>query len=361
VTKRLGDEPEAMLRADLGSYREINALGSLTLPLTDTFAVGGAVARYTRDGYGTNLTTGQEHYNKDVTAYRFSAEWTPTDDLFFRLAYDRVDDDSAPRHGHREVNSTTGGYTPPADVYDTQAGSDRRPVGDDRRRLPDRRIHPVNDTLTFKSITAYRSGDTKTVIDFDETPLPTLDIPAIYSDHQFTQEFQLLYTGERLSGVAGLFFMDATASGAFDTIAGNLGLSIAAAGSVDTKSYSAFADFSYDLSDRLHISAGGRYTRDDKDGQVLRLFYLGATRSPFTGGVDRPIFATRTNYTASKTFEKFTPRVSVSYDFSDAMTGYGSISQGFKSGGWDMRGDAALVPQTVNGYSPRRSPPMSWA
>ncbi|NBW08984.1 MAG: TonB-dependent receptor [Caulobacteraceae bacterium] len=351
VTKRLGDEPEAMLRADLGSYREINALGSLTLPITDTFAVGGAVARYTRDGYGTNLTTGQEHYNKDVTAYRFSAEWTPSDDLFFRLAYNRVNDDSAPRHGHREVNSTTGGYTPPANVYDTQAGL----TGDQSVMTEGVSLtgeYTLNDQITLKSITAYLSGDTKTVIDFDETPLPTLDIPALYSDHSFTQEFQLLYTGERLSGVAGLFYMDAAASGAFDTIAGNLGLSIAAAGSVDTKSYSAFADFSYDLSDRLHVSAGGRYTRDDKDGQVLRLFYLGATRSPFTGGVDRPIFATRTNYTASKTFEKFTPRVSVSYDFSDDVTGYASVSQGFKSGGWDMRGDAALVPQTVNGYEP---------
>ena len=351
VTKRLGDEPEAMLRADLGSYREINALGSLTLPITDTFAVGGAVARYTRDGYGTNLTTGQEHYNKDVTAYRFSAEWTPSDDLFFRLAYNRVNDDSAPRHGHREVPSTTGGYLPPADVYDTQAGL----TGDQSVMTEGVSLtgeYTLNDQITLKSITAYLSGDTKTVIDFDETPLPTLDIPAIYSDDQFTQEFQLLYTGERLSGVAGLFYMDSTASGAFDTIAGNLGLSIAAAGSVDTKSYSAFADFSYDLSDRLHVSAGGRYTRDDKDGQVLRLFYLGATRSPFTGGVDRPIFATRTNYTASKTFEKFTPRVSVSYDLSDDMTGYASVSQGFKSGGWDMRGDAALVPQTVNGYEP---------
>jgi iron complex outermembrane receptor protein len=351
VTKRLGDEPEAMLRADLGSYREINALGSLSLPITDTFAVGGAVARYTRDGYGTNLTTGQEHYNKDVTAYRASAEWTPTDNLFVRLAYDRVDDDSAPRHGHREVNSTTGGYTPPADVYDTQAGiTGTQDVVTEGSSLTVE--YTLSDTLTFKSITAYRSGDTHTVIDFDETPLPTLDVPAIYSDDQFSQEFQLLYTGERLSGVAGLFYLDGTSSGAFDTIAGNLGLAIAAAGSIDTKSYSAFADFSYDLSDRLHISAGGRYTRDDKDGQVLRLFYLGATPTVFTGGVDRPIFATRTNYTASKTFEKFTPRVSVSYDFSDAMTGYGSISQGFKSGGWDMRGDAALVPQTVNGYEP---------
>ncbi|WP_438877211.1 TonB-dependent receptor domain-containing protein, partial [Bacillus cereus group sp. BC57] len=89
-----------------------------------------------------------------------------------------------------------------------------------------------------------------------------------------------------------------------------------------------------------------------KDASVLRQFYLGATRSPLTGGTPRAVLATRTNYTASDTFEKFTPRASLSYDFSEQMTGYASISQGFKSGGWDMRGDAALVPQTVNGYQP---------
>lgn len=61
----------------------------------------------------------------------------------------------------------------------------------------------VNDRLTLKSITAYRSGDTATIIDFDQTPNPTLDVPAIYADHQFNQEFQALFTGERWSGVAG--------------------------------------------------------------------------------------------------------------------------------------------------------------
>ena len=32
-----------------------------------------------------------------------SAEFTPRDEVFFRLAYDRTQDDSSPRHGHREV------------------------------------------------------------------------------------------------------------------------------------------------------------------------------------------------------------------------------------------------------------------
>lgn len=351
VTKRLGDEFEVMGRGTIGSYNQRDALVSATIPLGDTFAVGGAFAKYDRDGYGSNLFTGEEQYDKDVTAYRASAEWTPTDQLFVRFAWDRVEDDSAPRHGHREVNSTTGGYTPPSSVYDTNAGVQ----GNQEVETQGTSVtveYTVNDMLTLKSISAWRSGDTATVIDFDETPLPTLDVPAIYSDNQFTQEFQALFTGDNWSGVAGLYYLDGESSGVFDTIAGNLGLAIAAAGYVNTTSYSAYADFSYDFSDRLHASIGGRYTKDEKDAGVQRFFYLGAARSPLTGGTARPIFATRTNYTAADTFEKFTPRASVSYDMTDDLTGYASISQGFKSGGWDMRGDAALVPQTVNGYQP---------
>jgi iron complex outermembrane receptor protein len=351
VTKRLGDEPSFLARGTLGSYNQMDALVTASVPLGDTFAVGGAVASYNREGFGTNLFTGEDTYDKQVTAYRASAEWTPTDQLFVRLAYDRVEDDSAPRHGHREVLSTTGGFGPPRSVYNTNAGirGEQEVVTSGTSLTAE---YVVNDMLTLKSISAWRSGDTATVIDFDQTPQPFLDVPAIYADEQFTQELQAVLQGDNWSGVAGVFYLDGESSGVFDTIAGNLGLAIAAAGYVNTKSISVFADFSYDFSDRLHASIGGRYTKDDKDAQVLRFFYLGAARSPLTGGTARPIFATRTNYMADDSFEAFTPRVSVSYDFTDELTGYASIGEGFKSGGWDMRGDAALVPQTVDGYQP---------
>jgi iron complex outermembrane recepter protein len=204
VTKRLGDDPSLTARAEVGAYNEHNFLLSGSVPVGETFAIGGAVATYQHDGYGKNLNTGQDQYDKDVTAYRASAEWTPNDSLFFRLAWDRVEDDSSPRHGHREVNSTTGGYTPPAGEYDTYAGitGEQKVVTEGVALTGEYR---VNDMLTLKSITAYRSGDTATIIDFDQTPLPTLDVPAIYSDDQFTQEFQALFTGDRWSGVAGVY------------------------------------------------------------------------------------------------------------------------------------------------------------
>jgi len=55
--------------------------------LSDTFRIGGSVAKFNRDGFGDNLNLkGVENYNKDVLGARFSAEWEPNEDWFVRLA-----------------------------------------------------------------------------------------------------------------------------------------------------------------------------------------------------------------------------------------------------------------------------------
>jgi iron complex outermembrane receptor protein len=351
VTKRLGDEASAKVKATYGSYNETDVMVSGQTPIGDTgLSIGGAYALYQHDGYGKNLTTGADQYDKDVHAYRLSAEYKPTNDLFFRLAYDRVEDNSNPRHGHRETLPTVGNY-PILGVYDTQAG-----VGDKNhvrtKGLSLTGEWNATEHLTFKSITANREGHTQTLIDFDGTPLPTLDVPATYDDSSFSQELQAVYSDDNVQGVFGIYYMNSQASGEFDTIAGNLGVSIADGGKVNTQSFAAFFDFSANLTDRLKVSLGARATRDAKRANVYRYFYAGATPSPFQGGAPRPILQVRTQYDADKTFEQFTPRVSVSYELNDDLTTYASFSKGYKSGGWDMRGDALITPQTTQGYKP---------
>jgi iron complex outermembrane receptor protein len=350
VTNRLGDEAGGKVRATYGSYNQTDLLVEGTRPIGGGLSVGGAYALYKRDGYGKNLTTGAEHYNKDVQAIRLSAEYAPTEDLFFRLAYDKVEDDSNPRHGHRELPALVGGYKV-LDVYDTQAGlGDSNSVETEGVSLTGE--YNASDSLTFKSITASRKGHTTTVIDFDGTPMPTLDIPATYDDRSFSQELQAVYSDETVQGVFGLYYMNSQASGEFDTIAGNLGVAIADGGKVSTQSFAAFFDVSANFTDRFKVSLGARGTRDHKRSNTFRFFYLGATRSPYQGGTPRPILQVRTNYSAEKTFSQFTPRLSASYELTDDLNTYVSYSKGFKSGGWDMRGDAFLTPQTVNGYNP---------
>lgn len=351
VTRRLGNDFKASFRGSYGSYNQIDLVGQVVVPVGDKLSLGAAVAQYWRDGYGTNLTTGAEHYNKDVLAARVSAEFTPTDTIFIRVAGDRVLDRSNPRHGTRLLpNGTDPIYAPTASVYDTRAG-----IGDDNR-VETRGVSitgeiNLSDDLTAKSITAWRDGNTDTLIDFDNTRLPTLDIPAEYSDRQFTQELQLLYEGERLQGVFGVYYMNGRASGAFDTVVGLLNLTTLTAGEVLTKSYAAFGDLSFDLTDQFKISAGLRYTRDEKTGTVFRRNYTGL-RSPRFGNAAAVPGLIRSDYTNSRDFEKLTPRISLSYQPNADLNVYASYGKGYKSGGFDMRGDAILTPTTVNGYDP---------
>ncbi|VXC66471.1 TonB-dependent receptor [Sphingomonas sp. AX6] len=353
VTKRLGNEFEGSARAAYGSYDQIDLIGQVTVPVFDGFSIGGAVARYWRDGYGTNLTTGAEHYDKDVVAARLSAEYNPTDTIFFRLAGDRVLDKSNPRHGTRLLpNGADPRYLPTQSVYDTRAG-----IGDDNRVVTQGVSFTgeigLSPALTFKTISAYRQGESDTVIDFDNSALPTLDVPARYEDRQFTQELQLLYEGYRVQGVVGLYYLNGRAAGAFDTVLGLLNTTTLTSGEVKTESYAAFGDVSFDVTDQFSISVGGRYTKDTKEGTVYRQNFTGI-RSPRFGNAAAIPGLIRTDYTNERDFEQFTPRVSLSYEVRPELNFYASYGKGFKSGGFDMRGDALFTPTTVNGYEPEK-------
>lgn len=352
VTKRLGLTPTATARVNVGSYDQRDIIVSGSIPVTDTFRIGAAFADYNRDGYGTNLYTGNEHYNKDVTAYRVSAEWAPSDNLFFRFAYDNTEDNSNAKHGHREVDGSglATGYTVLSSVYDTMGGAgDVNKVENSGYSLTAE--WKQSDFLTLKYIGAHREGETNGNIDFDTSPAAALDVPAHYDDTQDSHEIQALFSADRWSGVLGAYYLDATAAGAFDTVIGALATTIATSGYVQTKSTAFYGDFSFNITDALSVSVGGRYTQDERTGHVYRQNYTGL-KSPLFGNNAAVAGLLRSNYTNTRDFDEFTPRVSVSYKFDPSLTAYVAYSEGFKSGGFDMRGDAVLTPTTVNGYNP---------
>ena len=123
VTRRLGNTTRLMVRAEGGNYGQLNGVVSGAFPIGDKVSVGASLGSFNSDGYGENLFTGAEHgLHKDVMTGRASIELTPTDSLFFRLAYDRVDDKSNPYHGHRELPGIGGVPSVLPDEYDTNAG-----------------------------------------------------------------------------------------------------------------------------------------------------------------------------------------------------------------------------------------------
>jgi len=345
VTSRLdADSPTFNARVNVGSYGQFDQVVSGSVPLSDTFRIGGAVARFTRDGFGENLFTGEENYNKDVLGYRVSMEWEPTPDLFFRLAYDDVEDSSNARGGHRLIPGALSGAPVLDNVHDTRAGLDvvEQNVQGDGLSLTAE--WTINDNWTVRNIIADRSDRSVTPIDFDNLPSGDLDVPAIYENEQFSEEFQLLYSGDRLNGVMGYYYLDASALTVFDVLLDNLlaGLNAQTFGEVDTNTWSLFANFDYQINDEWALTLGARYTEDERTSRVLRRTYLGGF-SEFFGGTGAPI-ATTSDFLGTNSWTDVSPTLSLSYQPDDQNNFYFTYSQGFKGGGFDPRAQTTGAP-----------------
>jgi len=352
VTAALPDETEIKVRGTYGSYNQADLIVTASTPVSDSLKVGVSGARLSRGGFGDNLVQeGVENYNKDVWGARGTIEFDNAP-LFIRVSGDYVKDNSDPRQGHRLLPGAFSGAPVLDDVYDTRAGLD---VVDQEVEAYGGGLtiaYELNDTMTVKSITGYRKDHSTTPIDFDSLPQADLDVPAIYRNKQFSQELQFLYEGDRLSGVLGAYYLDASAFTAFDVAlfttgaipSVNLpGLNAQTLGDVDTKTWSIFGDFTYDLTDQFSLSLGGRYTWDKRTSRILRTTFVGGYSDLFPPTDAVPIAVT-SDFNGSATFKEFTPRASLSFKPNANHTFYATYSKGFKGGGFDPRGQTSQAP-----------------
>jgi len=358
VTRRLSDDPQLKIRSNLGTYKQADLIVTASTPVASGLRVGASVARLSHDGFGTNLTTGQDNYNKNIWAARGTVELEPNPNVFFRLSGDYSWDKSNPRGGHRLIPGLASGAPVLSDVFDSRGALD-----DPKQRVNGGGIAlhgeiGLNDWLKFRTITAYRKDKSTTPIDFDALPAVDLDVPAIYKNRQFSQEFQLVADRGPLQGVVGAYYLDASAKDIFDvrlytTIPG-LGFTAATAGDVDTKTWAIFGDFSYDFSPQWSASVGGRYTNDKRHAKVFRQSYI-LGGSPELGGSDgfgvgTPFGAPTSDFEGRRTDRAFTPRASISFKPTPNQNIYISYSKGFKGGGFDPRGQSTQAPvQTPQG------------
>ena len=353
------DGPHLSLRTNLGTYGQFDAIATASTPITSQLRIGASIARLSDTGFGKNLVTGKSNYNKDIWATRGTVEFQPTEDIMFRLSGDYTWDDSNPRGGHRLIPNLctaaqcNGAFPVLGNVFNSQ-GSLNDPT--QRVRSGGIALHGeigLNDWLKFRTITAYRKDHATTPIDFDALPYADADVPAIYRNHQFSQEFQLVADRGPLQGVAGLYYLSADAFDAFDvrlytTLPALLpGLTAATQGDVHTKTWAAFADFTYNFSEKWALSLGGRFTDDQRHAMVLRQTYLFGGQ-PLLGGSDGfgvgiPV-ATTSNFDGRRTDKAFTPRISLSFKPNPDNNIYLSYARGFKGGGFDPRGQSSQAP-----------------
>ncbi len=306
-----------------------------------------AVANMQRDGYGELIGRGEDVSDKDITAARLQVGAFSQDDFDVQFALDWMDDKSGMRGAKMlAANPLAPAYPPLDSRYDMRSGM--RNINDTTMKGMSATVNwRPGDDWAFKYVIAKRESETSTAIDFDTTPLTLVDVYADYNDSQVSHEVQANYDGGgRARGVLGIyafngdagglvrnhFFNPLVAPGITNPLFGDT------RGYVNTQSIAVYADWTFDLTDKLALDVGARYTDEDKHAIALNRFYTNLSYTTAWG--------TAANFDKTVNFKNVSPKVSLNYQVTPDIMMYGLASRGFKSGGYNIRANTTAVPRS---------------
>lgn len=353
VSRRPGQEFRARGSVAYGDYDLIEVQGAVSGPVTDNLALGLSVLSSERGGYVTDPVTGAEYNDKNSKAVRGSLAWDPASNFRIDFNADYSKDDAGMTVGQAQNNLTNlvgvPAYAVPNPTPEFDFKTRTTPGLPNETRLETwgtalRMTWDVSDRLSLKSITSYRELNTDDYIDFDATELEIADALVAVDQNQFSQEFQLTYTGDRLNAVAGVYYLkeevvshqesyndDLTANLVVPPLwNGNYTFTRFIDDELETTSKAVFGNVSYAVTEALRLSAGVRYTEEEK---LYDRFTYVKSSSPFLES-SYPFSPPKGQY------EDTSIMLSADYELSpDAMV-YARYSQGFKSGGFNGRANS---------------------
>lgn len=349
-----------------GSFDEIKARGSITGPLIGDRAAFRLSATYNKhDGVIENALEGEADLNdKDTFSLRGKLLFKASENTEILIAADYVEEDNrcclptfrtiGPSLGLDALGAATGqtllDLGPALDALGIEAGPGNRmvPVADDNILQESQayggsiEINHDFGSARFTSITAYREWEIDEFNEADGITGSNVNNRngTVSSSDQFSQEFRLDgQSGEKLSYVAGLFYFnqDLIAEGEV-----NIELFFPVPGSffnvrtdsdrtVNTDSYAAFGEFTYDATEKLSLVGGFRLTREEIDATFERVATPINPFLPFTAffGPDY-VGAVEVRDT------NLSGRVIARYTWSDQVMTYVSWSRGYKGPGIDV-------------------------
>jgi len=315
-TRRPADETSGYARVSWAENNTINVDGAVGGSLGSTFAGRASVLYRTRDNWITNGQTGLESLGdyEDV-AVRLQGLWEPTDRFSALLSVQTRSLEGTSSIFRANVfttgsNDLNQNYTRDTVWYD---GGDNNPQGYDSTGVTLNLTWDFDDT-SLSSITSFQDADGSSRGDIDggvvnifSTPTPPdgltwadtnvlcpfpclpartwpgeILIPSVTEDgaetDQFTQEFRLASANDGpFNWQIGLFYFDSMLKVETENFASfddNFNLVQNNIVQYDNTAWAVFGQGSYDVTDRLTLAAGVRYTDDEKGFTVLQQAYL---------------------------------------------------------------------------------------
>ena len=346
-------ELDASIEAQVGNYNQRRLRGVLNAPLIDDKLLMRVSTQYeTRDGYYENLTPGADDLqDADSVDVRAQFLYLATDTFDATLSYNYSTSKGAgfgvkglgdypappPLPNIKYIEATPN----PDDPWKVRTNdvADR----DNSREGATLTLNWDLDWAALKSITAWQDNTNDYVRDFDYSDNDIQNENNYQDSTQYSQEFQISSTSsDALEWILGLYWLSEETDVEywlndqgeglstfpfFPTI--DVGLDYPVyfgnASTTESDAFGTFGQASYNISEQLKLTAGLRYSKDEKETDVLRKAFFGPTSTTFTKKGD---------------WDDVTWKLGADWFTSEGHMLYGSVSTGFKSGGFLQQEDA---------------------
>lgn len=337
IPKLPGDETEFKASVEVGEYDRLRLAGYFGGPIKEgVLSADISVASDQRDGYVQQLNPALSKDDlNDInrSGVRGSIRFQARSDLEFRISADFSDTDE------RSVQDKPLGILPdgssptiPAFVSTTITADPYEVFTNFVPSLQTENwgvhghiTYDYSPNLQFKSITAYRESESIWDLDQDYTELTLFDFKTDERQWQVSQE--LLVNGKfgRLNFVSGLYYFKENhkqlSDGPVPGAVPGSNVTFTLNSDLDAEVFAVFIDASYQLTDRLRLTAGARYSVEEKS-------IIG---SSFINNAFQLLAQDQ-----SDDWNAFTPRFVIDYVLTEDILLYGSVSRGFKSGSFNF-------------------------
>lgn len=361
TTERPGDQFEASAQGTFGNYQYHRIGASISGPLSESVSAGLSGIAVSRDGVSDNVVLDRDVNTIGFYSLRGALDIDFSNETTLELNADYRNVDQEPlvfetlRYNDASLFAALldgAGQPRNGDPYDRVVYTD----SENREELEawgaSAKLTTQLGAVTLTNIAAYRSHDYFSRVDTDRSALQLAYDGDPEDVWRASEELRLNWSTGALTWLAGVYFyhQDSTNQSFIEigpelaALFGDPSLSGVLAGSdanMTVTSSAAFGSVTWAITDRLDATIGGRYVRDEKEidySQSDPLFLLGGSGS----------------VSGSQSWNEFTPNFNVRYRFSPDIMTYFTVSEGFKSGGFnDALGDAngiAFDPETLWNY-----------
>ncbi|MEL6243805.1 MAG: TonB-dependent receptor [Pseudomonadota bacterium] len=359
------DEFEGAVRAQIGNFDTYSGEGMVNIPLTANSALRFTAEYFESDGFVDNILLDQPADPKENTTFRAKYLIEPTADLSIKLT--------------GQYAETSRGW----DIYRGDlTGFESRDANANLAGFEDFEgvtvaldvTYDFNENWSVQSITSYLDGDYERFNDDDNGP----DGGDAFrgrtaEDKNWAEELRLSYSGEAVSGVAGIYYTEVDIE---NNTTGFVAINPALVGVPDTllpfypnpvlvntlipfesstTNFAFFTEWDWQIAERWRLNGGFRFDQEDQDIITNSINTLDPSTplpdpdaitmafGPAAGGgvaqVNALLAAQLTptdNAPSSTSYDAFLPQIGLTYDISNTVSVAAFYKRGYRAGGVDF-------------------------